>query len=75
VQQQQFIIAIAIFGIVYFLIIFGRRRYGIPIWISMLIGAALMVGFQLLSIESAFKSIYLDVIGFLFWDVEHIDCS
>jgi Na+/H+ antiporter NhaD/arsenite permease-like protein len=68
-QQQQFIIAIAIFGIVYFLIIFGRRRYGIPIWISMLIGAALMVGFQLLSIESASKSIYLDVIGFLFWDV------
>jgi hypothetical protein len=35
----------------------------------MLIGAALMVGFQLLSIESASKSIYLDVIGFLFWDV------
>jgi Na+/H+ antiporter NhaD/arsenite permease-like protein len=64
--QQQFIIAIAIFSIVYFLIIFGRRQYGIPIWTSMLIGAALMVGFQLISIESAFKSINLDVIGFLF---------
>jgi hypothetical protein len=32
----------------------------------MLIGSELMVGFQLLSIESAFKSIDLDVIGFLF---------
>ena len=32
----------------------------------MLIGAALMVIFQITSIESAFKSINLDVIGFLF---------
>ncbi len=32
----------------------------------MLIGSALMVGFQMISIESAFKSINLDVIGFLF---------
>ncbi len=32
----------------------------------MLIGSALMVGFQIISIESAFKSINLDVIGFLF---------
>jgi Na+/H+ antiporter NhaD/arsenite permease-like protein len=32
----------------------------------MLIGAALMIGFQIISIQSAFKSINLDVIGFLF---------
>ena len=60
------IIAIAIFAIVYFLIIFGRKRFGIPIWTSMLIGAALMIGFQIIDIQSAFKSINLDVIGFLF---------
>jgi Na+/H+ antiporter NhaD/arsenite permease-like protein len=69
VQQQEqsvIIIAIAIFAIVYFLIIFERRRFNIPIWTSMLVGAALMVGFQIISIQSAFKSINLDVIGFLF---------
>jgi len=32
----------------------------------MLIGAALMVGLQVISIETAFKSINLDVMGFLF---------
>jgi Na+/H+ antiporter NhaD/arsenite permease-like protein len=32
----------------------------------MLIGTALMIGFQILDIQSAFKSINLDVIGFLF---------
>jgi Na+/H+ antiporter NhaD/arsenite permease-like protein len=56
----------SIFAIVYFLIIFGRKKFKIPIWTSMLIGAALMVGFQIISIDSAFKSINLDVIGFLF---------
>jgi Na+/H+ antiporter NhaD/arsenite permease-like protein len=65
-QQEQSIIAIAIFVLVYFLIVFGRKRFDIPIWTSMLIGAALMIGFQIISIQSAFKSINLDVIGFLF---------
>src|ERR687887_210659 len=65
-QEQSIIIAIAIFAIVYFLIIFGRRRFDIPIWTSMLIGAALMVGFQIIDIQSAFRSINLDAIGFLF---------
>jgi Na+/H+ antiporter NhaD/arsenite permease-like protein len=65
-QEQSIIIAIAIFAVVYFLIIFGRRRFNIPIWTSMLVGAALMVCFQIISIHSAFKSINLDVIGFLF---------
>ena len=32
----------------------------------MLVGAALMVGFHIISIQSVFKSINLDVIGFLF---------
>jgi Na+/H+ antiporter NhaD/arsenite permease-like protein len=53
VQQQEqsvIIIAIAILAIVYFLIIFERRRFNIPIWTSMLVGAALMVGFQIISI-------------------------
>src|SRR5919198_3461125 len=65
-QEQSIIIAIAIFALVYFLIIFGRRRFDIPIWSSMLIGAAVMVGFQIIDIHSAFRSINLDLIGFLF---------
>jgi Na+/H+ antiporter NhaD/arsenite permease-like protein len=32
----------------------------------MLVGAALMVGLQIISIQAAFKLINLDVIGFLF---------
>ncbi|HJT47536.1 MAG TPA: SLC13 family permease [Nitrososphaeraceae archaeon] len=64
--QPSIIIAIAIFAIVYFLIMFGRRRLGIPIWTSMLIGAALMIAFQIIDTQSAFKSINLDVICFLF---------
>jgi Na+/H+ antiporter NhaD/arsenite permease-like protein len=67
------IIAIAIFAIVYFLVIFGRKRFGIPIWTSMLIGAALMVGFQIVSIQSAFKSINLDVM-LSFWYVQYCLC-
>jgi Na+/H+ antiporter NhaD/arsenite permease-like protein len=60
-------IAIAIFAAVYALIIVGRtRRYHIPIWISMLIGAFLMIVFQVIGLEVAFKSLNLDVIGFLF---------
>jgi len=59
-------IAMAIFTIVFFLII-GRKRFNnIPIWTSMLIGAALMVGLQVISIQSAFNSINLNVILFLF---------
>jgi Na+/H+ antiporter NhaD/arsenite permease-like protein len=64
-EQSNIIIAIVIFAIVYFLIIFGRR-FDIPIWTSMLIGPALMIAFQIISIQPAFKSINLDVMGFLF---------
>lgn len=58
-------IAIAIFAIVYVLIV-GRIRFKIPIWIAMLIGAALMLAFQVIGPESALKSIQLDVLMFLF---------
>jgi Na+/H+ antiporter NhaD/arsenite permease-like protein len=63
---QQAIIASSIFVIVYFLIIAGRRRFHIPIWVSMVIGAILMLALQVISLQSALKSINLDVIGFLF---------
>jgi Na+/H+ antiporter NhaD/arsenite permease-like protein len=58
-------IAIGVFAIVYTLII-GRRRFGVPIWAAMLIGAALMIGLQVIGVEAAFMSINLDVIAFLF---------
>jgi len=58
-------IALGVFAVVYTLII-GHRRFGMPIWAAMLIGAALMVGLQVLSIEAAFLSVNLDVIAFLF---------
>ena len=58
-------ISLAIFVFVYILIV-GRIRFKIPIWTSMLIGAALMIGFQIISPESALKAVQLDVIMFLF---------
>jgi Na+/H+ antiporter NhaD/arsenite permease-like protein len=58
-------IALAVFGVVYTLII-GRRRFGIPIWTAMLIGAALMLGLQVIGVEAALRSINLEVIAFLF---------
>ena len=58
-------IALVIFVIVYVLIV-GRIRFKIPIWAAMLIGASLMMGFQIIDVNSAIKSIQLDVIMFLF---------
>jgi Na+/H+ antiporter NhaD/arsenite permease-like protein len=58
-------IALVIFAIVYVLII-GRIRFKIPIWIAMSVGAVLMIVFQIVNIESAAKSIQLDVLIFLF---------
>lgn len=58
-------LALGIFAAVYALII-GRNRFGIPIWAVMLVGAALMIALQVISIEAAFRSINLDVIAFLF---------
>jgi Na+/H+ antiporter NhaD/arsenite permease-like protein len=57
--------ALVIFAIVYALII-GRIRFKIPIWIAMSFGAVLMVVFQIIDVESAAKSIQLDVLVFLF---------
>jgi Na+/H+ antiporter NhaD/arsenite permease-like protein len=58
-------IALGVFGLVYALII-GRRKFGIPIWTAMLIGAALMVALQVIGISDAFKAVNLQVIVFLF---------
>lgn len=58
-------LSLAIFAVVYVLIV-GRMRFKIPIWTSMLIGAALMIGFGIISPSGAFKSVQLDVIMFLF---------
>jgi len=58
-------IALGVFAAVYTLII-GRKRFGIPIWVAMLIGASLMIGLQVIGVEAAFRSVKLDVIAFLF---------
>lgn len=57
--------ALAIFAIVYVLIV-GRIKFRVPIWVAMSIGAILVVLFQVTDIESALKSIQIDVILFLF---------
>ena len=58
-------VALGVFAVVYGLII-GRRRFGIPIWAAMLIGAALMIGLQVIGVQAAFISVNLDVMAFLF---------
>jgi Na+/H+ antiporter NhaD/arsenite permease-like protein len=58
-------VALAIFAIVYVLIV-GRIKFRVPIWVAMSIGALLVVLFQVIDIESAIKSIQIDVILFLF---------
>ena len=58
-------VALGVFALVYVLII-GRRRFKVPIWAAMLIGAALMVGLQVTGISDAFRAVNLEVIAFLF---------
>lgn len=58
-------VALAVFAVVYVLIV-GRRRFGVPIWAAMLIGAALMVGLQVTGISDAYRAVKLEVIAFLF---------
>lgn len=58
-------VALAVFSVVYVLII-GRRRFGVPIWVAMLIGAALMVGLQVTTVQGAYDAVNLEVIAFLF---------
>lgn len=62
---MQELVAIGVFVIVYALIAL-RKRVGIPIWTSMLIGAALMMILQVISVEEALQSVNIDVIIFLF---------
>lgn len=57
--------ALAVFVLVYVLII-GRRRFGVPIWVAMTAGAALMIGLQVTSVPDAFAAVNLQVIAFLF---------
>lgn len=58
-------LALEIFAGVYALIV-ARRRLGVPIWAAMLIGAAVMIGAQVVSVDEAFRSVNLEVIAFLF---------
>lgn len=58
-------IALAIFAIVYVLIV-GRLRFKVPIWIAMSIGAIFMILSQVIDIRSAAQSVSIDVIVFLF---------
>jgi Na+/H+ antiporter NhaD/arsenite permease-like protein len=58
-------VALAVFGLVYILII-GRRHFGVPIWTAMLMGAALMIGLQVIEVTDVFKAVNLEVIAFLF---------
>lgn len=59
-------IALGILVLVYVLIIQRRQLGNIPIWTSMTIGALFMVLLQVISVESAFEAINLDIILFLF---------
>jgi Na+/H+ antiporter NhaD/arsenite permease-like protein len=58
-------LALGIFAGTYALIV-ARRRIGVPIWAAMLIGAALMIAAQVISIEQALLSVSFEVIAFLF---------
>ncbi len=58
-------VALAIFAVVYVLIV-GRLRFKVPIWIAMSAGAIFMILFQVIDIRSAVQSISIDVIVFLF---------
>jgi Na+/H+ antiporter NhaD/arsenite permease-like protein len=60
-------VVIAIFIITYALLIFRRfRGRNLPIWLSMVVGAVLMVGTLSISPLTAFQSIDFRVISFLF---------
>lgn len=58
-------LALGIFVGIY-AVMMARRRLGVPIWAAMLIGAALMIAAQVVTIEQAFLAINLEVIAFLF---------
>lgn len=61
------ILALGIFGLVYGLIAFRNvRGLKIPIWVSMSLGAVLVLALQLISPQAAFDAINFDVLVFLF---------
>lgn len=60
------IITLCIFILVYAMIMTRTRLKNIPFWLIMFIGAILVLGFGIISIDSALKSVNLQVIGFLF---------
>ena len=60
------IITLCIFIIVYAMIMTRTRLKNIPFWLIMFIGAILVLVFGIISIDSALKSVNLQVMGFLF---------
>src|SRR3712207_5626173 len=60
------IITLCIFIMVYAMIMARTRLKNIPFWLIMFVGAILVLGFGIISIDSALKSVNLQVIGFLF---------
>lgn len=60
------LITFGIFLLVYFLIIARVRLNNLPFWIIMSIGSILVLGFGIIPIEYALKSINFQVIVFLF---------
>lgn len=61
------VLALSVFGLVYGLIAFRNvRGLKIPIWVSMSIGAVLVLALQLISPQDAFDAINFDVLVFLF---------
>src|SRR5690606_39292394 len=60
------IITLCIFILVYAMIITRTKLRNIPFWLIMFIGAILVLGFGVISIDSAIKSINIQVMAFLF---------
>ena len=60
------IITWCIFLVVYAIITARSKLKNIPFWLIMSIGAILVLGFGVISVDSAMKSVNIQVIGFLF---------
>lgn len=60
------IITLCIFLVVYAIITARSKLNNIPFWLIMSIGAILVLGFGVISVDSAMKSVNIQVIGFLF---------
>ena len=60
------IITLCIFLVVYAIITARSKLKNIPFWLIMSIGAILVLGFGVISVDLAMKSVNIQVIGFLF---------